>query len=185
MHACVLTCEADDGMYDALAKGFVAADHDITCYLAAGETFDPHAFSVVSDIFTNNPEVHWLTGRAVARNSHGQIIDSRLPHPFNGRFFQCGMYGTRLTALQQESTFWRTDLNALIDLDTLRGCKLAGDYFLWKCMSIQHDLYVVNTHLSSFTLEDGQSVATSAGGLPPRIARACAAAPCSGNGWRR
>ena len=151
-----VTSENDDGMYDALAKGLVEADGDVTCYLAAGEIFDPHAFSVVSDIFANNEEVRWLTGRSVARNASGQIIDSRLPHPFSRRFFQCGMYGTRLTVLQQESTFWRTDLNALIDLDTLRRCKLAGDYFLWKSMSARHDLHVVNTHLSAFTLEDGQ-----------------------------
>lgn len=151
-----VTSEADGGMYDALAKGLVAADGDVTCYLAAGETFDPQAFSVVSDVFTTHPQVSWLTGRSVARNAVGQITDSRLPHPFRRRFFQCGMYGTRLTALQQESTFWRRDLNALIDLDTLRRCKLAGDYFMWKCMSARHDIYVVNTHLSAFTLEEGQ-----------------------------
>lgn len=151
-----VTSEDDDGMYDALAKGLVEADGDITCYLPAGEIFDPHAFSVVSEVFTSNAEIHWLTGRSVARNANGQIIDSRLPHPFSRRFFQCGMYGTRLTALQQESTFWRTDLNALVDLDALRRCKLAGDYFMWKCMSSRHDIFVVNTHLSAFTLEPGQ-----------------------------
>jgi len=151
-----VTCEADEGMYDALAKGLAAADGDITCYLPAGEVFDPHAFSVLSEIFSNNAEVQWLTGRTVGRNADGQIIDSQLPHPFRRRFFQCGMYGTRLTVLQQESTFWRTDLNATVDLDTLRRCRLAGDYYLWKCMSARHELYVVNTHIGAFTVEPGQ-----------------------------
>lgn len=151
-----ITSEADSGMYDALSKGLVEASEDVTCYLPAGEVFDAHAFSIVSDIFSNHPGVHWLTGRAVARNEHGQIIDSLLPHPFRRRLFQCGMYGTRLIALQQESTFWRTELNNLVDIDKLRCCKLAGDYLLWKSMSSRHELYVVNTHLSAFSVEDGQ-----------------------------
>jgi glycosyltransferase involved in cell wall biosynthesis len=151
-----LTSEADSGMYDALAKGLREAGGDITCYLPAGEVFDPHAFAIVSEVFRCFPEVHWLTGRLVARNARGQIVDSLLPHPYIRRFIDCGMYGTRLNVIQQESTFWRSDLNALVDLDQLRRCKLAGDYLLWKSMCARHELYVVNAQLSAFTFEAGQ-----------------------------
>lgn len=151
-----LTSEADGGMYDALAKGLREADGDITCYLSAGEVFDPHAFAIVSEVFRSYPEVQWLTGRLVTRNARGQIVESRLPHPYSRRFIDCGMYGTRLNVIQQESTFWRSDLNDLVDLDLLRRCKLAGDYYLWKSMCARHELYVVNAQLSAFTVEAGQ-----------------------------
>jgi glycosyltransferase involved in cell wall biosynthesis len=127
--------EPDSGMYDALAKGLGRAGGDVTCYLPAGETYDPHAFSVVSEVFAEFPEIHWLTGQAVLRNAARQIVNTRLPHPYSRRFIDCGMYGTRLYGIEQESTFWRSNLNALVDLDRLRGCELAGDYFLWKSMA--------------------------------------------------
>jgi glycosyltransferase involved in cell wall biosynthesis len=148
--------EPDGGMYDALAKGLAWAGGDVTCYLPAGETYDPHAFSVVSEVFAEFPEIHWLTGQAVLRNAARQIVNTRLPHPYSRRFIDCGMYGTRLYGIEQESTFWRSNLNALVDLDRLRGCELAGDYFLWKSMARRHDLYVVDAQLGAFTIEPGQ-----------------------------
>ncbi|MCT4684884.1 MAG: glycosyltransferase [Roseicyclus sp.] len=151
-----VTSEPDGGMYDALAKGLAAAGGDITCYLPAGETFEPQAFAIVSEIFAAFPAVHWLTGRSVTRNARGQIVESLLPHPYHRRFIDCGMHGTRLAVIQQESTFWRSALNGLVDLDRLRGCKLAGDYLLWKSFCARHPLHVVNAQLASFTIEPGQ-----------------------------
>lgn len=151
-----LVSEADTGMYDALAKGLARAAGDVACYMPAGETFDPHAFDILCDVFTAFPDVSWVTGRAVLRNERGHITDSRLPHPFRRHFIDCGMYGTRLYAIQQESTFWRAGLTAEIDLAALRGFKLAGDYFLWKCFARSHELYVIDAQLAAFTIEPGQ-----------------------------
>ena len=66
------------------------------------------------------------------------------------------MYGTRLNVIQQESTFWRSELTQQFDLDYLKDLKLAGDFYLWKCLAKKNELYVVNTHLGSFTTELGQ-----------------------------
>ena len=148
--------EPDQGMYDALSKGLTRATGDVTCYLAAGEQFDPHAFSIVSDIFTKFPQVGWLTGRAVARNEKGQVIESLLHHPFKRAFIDCGIYGTQMTCIQQESTFWRTSLNSAFDYDALRKLKLAGDYFLWRSLARDNEIYVVNSQLAAFTVETGQ-----------------------------
>ncbi|WP_300550613.1 glycosyltransferase [Roseovarius sp.] len=148
--------EKDAGMYDALAKGISRASGDITCYLPAGETYDENAFSIVSGVFNKFPEVNWLTGQAVLRNAERQIVNTRLPHPYRRRFITCGMYGTRLYGIEQESTFWRSDVNDCVDLEKLSSCQLAGDYFLWKSMASKHDLFVVDAQLGSFTIETGQ-----------------------------
>jgi len=148
--------ESDTGMYDALAKGLELADGDVCCYLPAGEVYEHAAFSTLSEVFSSMDDVHWVTGRPVGRNAKQQTIVTYLPHPYKRRFISCGMYGTRLTAIQQESTFWRIDLNQLINLDALRNCRLAGDYLLWKSFAEVHDLFVVDSLLASFTFEDGQ-----------------------------
>lgn len=156
--------EPDDGMYDALAKGLRWASGDVTCYLPAGEQFDPHAFSVVAQILDKYRSIDWITGRAVTRNASGEITDSVLPHPIDRRYLDCGMYGTRLMAVQQESTFWRTKLNKEFDLEALKSKKLAGDYYLWRTLAQKHELYVVNTQLGSFTIEPNQLSKSIPGG---------------------
>jgi len=148
--------EKDNGMYDALAKGFKASGSGVTCYLGAGEEFDHYAFDVISQIFREYGDINWLKGRDVTRNSNLNIINSRLPRPYYRNLIDCGMYGTRLNVIQQESTFWRSELTQQFDLDYLKDLKLAGDFYLWKCLAKKNELYVVNTHLGSFTTELGQ-----------------------------
>lgn len=159
-----IVSEPDSGMYDALAKGLDKASGDVTCYLPAGERFDSHAFSVVSRVFAKFDQISWLTGRAVTRNASGEITDSLLPHPFKRHFIDCGMYGTRLPAIQQESTFWRSALNAEFDLEALRQKKLAGDYFLWRTLARKNEIYVLNAQLGSFTIEPDQLSKSVPGG---------------------
>jgi glycosyltransferase involved in cell wall biosynthesis len=154
----------DAGLYDALARALPQSDGDVTLYLGAGDVLESTAFQVVSTIFSQYPDVQWLTGRATTRNSRREIVNSVLPHPFHRRFFACGMYGTRLPVLQQESTFWRTGLQRAVDFTKLSRTRLAGDYLLWKSFAELADLYVVNAVLGSFTQESGQlSVSGEAG----------------------
>jgi glycosyltransferase involved in cell wall biosynthesis len=148
--------ERDNGMYDALSKGFKASGSGVTCYLGAGEIFDLSAFQVISQVFDTYREVNWLKGRDVTRNSNLNIINSRLPPPYYRHLIDCGMYGTRLSVIQQESTFWRAELTNQFDLEYLKNLKLAGDFYLWKCLAKKNELYIVNTHLGSFTSEPGQ-----------------------------
>ncbi|RKF15179.1 glycosyltransferase [Roseovarius spongiae] len=176
--------EPDSGMYDALAKGLRQAEGDVTCYLPAGETLNPAAFSVLSEVFGRYAQIGWLTGRSVTCNERKQVTDSFLPHPYRRNFIDCGMYGTRLPCIQQESTFWRTELNREFDLDALRACTLAGDYFLWRSLARTQDLYVVNTDLGAFTIETGQLSQQQPGAYrremrqlrrPPRLSERAAA----------
>ena len=73
--------EPDDGMYDALAKGFTKSlqlDVNVYCYLNAGDCYSPHVFNILFDYFSNG--VDWLTGLNVFYNQNGEMIQATLPY---------------------------------------------------------------------------------------------------------
>jgi hypothetical protein len=58
--------------------------------------------------------------------------------------------------VQQESTFWRRQLHAQVDLQTLARLRYAGDSYLWAAFSRQATLHVVKAVLGGFRLHAGQ-----------------------------
>lgn len=148
------TSESDDGMYDALVKGLVDAPGDVQSYLNAGDLYHPNAFDVVAD--TIHRTDGWVTGMSVMHNPRGDVISARTPFRFRRSWFRHGAYGTILPFLQQESTFWTGELAQRINLRELRSFRLAGDAYIWACLSMHADLTVVSAHLGGFRLHDGQ-----------------------------
>lgn len=149
--------EPDGGMYDALVKGFNKVTGDICAYINADDFYQPGAFSTVASIFTNHNEVNWITGISTVYNMNGNIISAETPYKYRRKLIRKGGYnGIWLPFIQQESTFWRTDLLNLVDFERLKGCRLAGDYYLWYCFSERAELDVVMIVLSGFRKRKGQ-----------------------------
>ncbi len=150
-----LISEPDDGVYDALAKGLARAEGDICCYINAGDFHHPQSFGVVAAIFEAGL-ARWLTGFQSVCNTAGELTDVRIPYRYRRAFFANGFYGSRLPVVQQESTFWSADLNALVDLERLRSFRLAGDFYLWHCFAGAEDLRIVASMLGCFRKMPGQ-----------------------------
>lgn len=151
-----LISESDSGMYDALAKGLIQVTGDITAYINAGDLYSPHAFEIVFEIMNSYP-VKWLTGLTVTYNEKSHITYSSLPYKYNRRYIQCGMYNLqKLPFIQQESTFWKSDLNHLIDYKELSRFKYAGDFYIWKSFSKLETLYIVKAWLGGYKIHRGQ-----------------------------
>jgi glycosyltransferase involved in cell wall biosynthesis len=148
--------QPDGGMYDALARGLRQATGDVLAYLNAGDYFHPHAFSVVQAVMGTHPDCRWLTGFAVDYNENGAAVRNVLPYRFRTRLHRCGAYGRFLPYVQQESTFWKRELMARVDLERLPRLRLAGDYYLWRCFAEEAELHVVSAHLGGFRLHAGQ-----------------------------
>lgn len=147
--------EPDKGMYDALAKGLERLSGDVHSYLNAGDLYHPHAFDVVADAIGQTDG--WLTGMAVKYNERGDVVAARTPAGFRSEWFRKQMYDERrLKFLQQESTFWASDLTATLDLGRLRSFRLAGDAYLWATFSRHAHLMVVGAHLGGFRLHGSQ-----------------------------
>lgn len=151
-----IVSQQDAGMYDALAKGLSLATGDVVAYVNAGDYYNKHAFDIVLDIFEAKENTRWLTGYSVVYNDKSQIVYSILPYKYRERFFSCGFYGKRLLTVQQESTFWRAELNSLLDLHKLAQFKYAGDFYLWFQFSRKHTLRIVEAYLGGFRMHKGQ-----------------------------
>ena len=148
--------EKDDGMYDALTKGFKLITGDIVTYINSDDFYLPNAFSVAVDIFDKYLDVDWLTGSTVGYNEKGQIVDCLLPFKYKRRLIRKGIYGTILINIQQESTLWRKKLLNDLDFNGLKKYKFAGDFYLWYTFSKRTDLYIVQSCIGGFRGRPGQ-----------------------------
>jgi glycosyltransferase involved in cell wall biosynthesis len=147
--------EPDDGLYDALSKGFARARGEILCYINAGDFFLPYALGLVADVF-RDPKISWLTGCRTVANSQNVITDIDLPFRYRSKLIRHGSYGRTLPFIQQESTFWRADLMQSVDMDYWRACRAAGDYFLWWSFASKAELAIVSSPLGVFKKHRGQ-----------------------------
>ncbi|MCP4607786.1 MAG: glycosyltransferase [Planctomycetes bacterium] len=152
--------EPDAGMYDALAKGLQASSGDIMCYINAGDFYSPTAFEIVLEVF-NSKQVKWLTGINTFYNENSHLVGMRVPFKYRPRLIQCGLYNEKvLPFIQQESTFWHSNLNILLDYDALGKIKYAGDYYMWKQFSKKEQLYIVQAWLGGFKAHHEQLTST-------------------------
>ena len=148
--------EKDEGMYDALTKGFKLITGDIIAYINSDDFYLPNAFSVAADIFEKCPNVDWITGASVGYNEKGQIVDGLLPFKYRRHLIRRGIYGTILMFIPQESTFWRRTLLNDLDFNLLKKYKFAGDFYLWYTFSKRADLYIVQCYMGGFRRRSGQ-----------------------------
>lgn len=103
--------EKDNGMYDAISKGFKMAKGDILCWLNSDDIYMPWTLKVVEHVFQNT-DIDWCTGVPTQINENGEMyfpIKTFVTYPqFCIR--KGWMDGQRLCCIQQESTFWRKSL---------------------------------------------------------------------------
>lgn len=143
--------EPDNGMYDAIAKGFERVKGDVVCYLNSDDFYQPNAFKTLDHIFKKYPEVRWVTGAATSYNYDGLIHNSNVPYFFYNKFIRNGMYeGRSLPFIQQESTFWRREVLNTLDISEFRSLKYSGDYYLWYSFAKKYPLFVLGGILSGF-----------------------------------
>ena len=64
--------EKDNGMYDAISKGFKMAKGDILCWLNSDDIYMPWTLKVVEHVFQNT-DIDWCTGVPTQINENGEI----------------------------------------------------------------------------------------------------------------
>jgi glycosyltransferase involved in cell wall biosynthesis len=155
--------EPDAGMYDALAKGVSMASGEVLSYLNAGDYYSDDCLHVLSQAFADH-QVKWLTGMRVVYTANGGIFGAKVPWSYSRRQIRHGYHGARgyADAIQQESTFWRSDVMEEVCLDRLRAFRYAGDLYLWVNLASRHELYVVAAHLGGFRYHGDHLSASSA-----------------------
>jgi len=142
--------EPDNGMYDAIKKGFKVANGEIYGWLNASDKYYQSAVEVVVKTYNNYPEREWVTGIPTLYDENGLIVRVGEPLFYFNKFFKMGLYrGDVLGWLQQESTFWKKSLWEKVN-GINNELKFAGDYDLWVRFSKYAHIYVIPTILGGF-----------------------------------
>lgn len=148
--------EKDEGMYDAIKKGFNMAKGDIFCWLNSDDMYMPWTLDTINHVFSNK-NIKWCCGIPAQINEKGQLyfpVTQFITFP-QYCIKKGWMDGRRLGCVQQESSFWRRDLyEAVGGID--KEYKLAGDYALWVKFAQKEKLYSLNTLLAGFRVHARQ-----------------------------
>lgn len=142
----------DESHFDATNKGFSKSSGEIMAWLSSDDMYFPWTFRTVATIMSELPQIEWLT--------------SLLPGFWNESGF-CSDVGRvsgysqeasldTLSAIQQESTFWKRSLWQKIGCAINTQYKLAADYDLWLRFFRYSDLYGVSSPLAGFRSHKGQ-----------------------------
>ena len=78
--------EKDEGMYDAVNRGYRRAQGDILAYLNCDEQYLPGALKNVQNFFEKNPQIEMVLAGTIVVNGDGHYIchrHSMVPHPWH------------------------------------------------------------------------------------------------------
>ncbi|MBV6478469.1 MAG: hypothetical protein HGGPFJEG_01224 [Ignavibacteria bacterium] len=138
--------EPDNGMYDAIQKGFKVSTGDIMAYINSDDKYHPNAFFAAATIFSSNEDVEWILGRASFYNDEGTIVDVKDMRKWSKFDYYTGDYKW----IQQESVFWKRSLWNKAGSKINTSLKLAGDYELWLRFFRFAKLYCCDTVFAGF-----------------------------------
>jgi glycosyltransferase involved in cell wall biosynthesis len=152
--------EADRGQYDAINKGFAQSTGEIMAWINSDDMYQSFAFRTVASIFTDLPQVTWLTTLSPAfwdwygfSLGYCSFVGFAREAFLDGYMLPPGYKGARGTP-QQESTFWRRSLWEKVGSRIRTEFKLAGDFDLWSQFYQYDDLYATPSPLAGFRYQD-------------------------------
>lgn len=155
-------CERDAGQYDSITRGFARTTGEVMAWLNSDDMLVPGALATVAKIFTQFPEVQWLTTTAQIRwDANGRL--ARVLHVpgytrdgfFAGEHLPSGR-NFSLGWIQQESTFWRRSLWEKAGAQIGARFPLAGDFELWARFFQHAELYSAEVPLGGFRFHGDQ-----------------------------
>jgi glycosyltransferase involved in cell wall biosynthesis len=140
------TSQPDNGMYDALNRGFAQSSGEIMGWISATDLLHTRSLFLVASVFQELPQVEWITGRPTGLNEEGMPVDvDRLKRWARVRF----LAGAN-RHIQQESTFWRRSLweRAGSHMDASR--RNCNDFELWVRFFRYAKIYSVDALIGGF-----------------------------------
>jgi glycosyltransferase involved in cell wall biosynthesis len=145
--------EPDNGMYDAINKGFARTSGEIMGWISATDQLHIGGLSVVGSIFRDFPEVEWITARRTVFNEEGVMVRVEPLMRWSRYRF---LWGASSRHVQQESTFWRRSLWEKAGGRVDAAWRYASDFELWVRFFRHAQLYAVDSLIGGFR-EHGDS----------------------------
>lgn len=137
----------DNGMYDALNRGFERSSGEIMGWISATDMLHTRSLFVVGSVFRALPQVQWITGRPTGFSEEGMpVAVSRSLKRWTRFRFLAGSN----RYIQQESTYWRRSLweRAGSHMDASR--REGSDFELWVRFFRHARLYPVDALIGGF-----------------------------------
>lgn len=154
--ACIIS-EKDNGMYEAVQKGFEHSTGEIMTWLNSDDVLQPGSLFIAASIFTDLSRVSWLTGIPSTLNEEGlctKVFDLV-------RWSPAKIWAGDYKWIQQEGIFWRRALWEECGGKLNTDYRYAADFDLWCRFFARKELYSVNTIIGSFRLHGNQISAIS------------------------
>lgn len=149
--------ELDQGMYEAIIKGFDAmfiSPDDFMTWINADDILLPGAMSLLCKISLDHPEVQWIGGPQYVIENDAPILERDVPTPT--AIIREGLCdGFHWHFLQQEGMFFKKCL-WFKSRHALRGFKLAGDWRLWRELARHAEYFQCEKPLGAFRRREGQ-----------------------------
>ena len=142
--------EPDDGMYDAVQKGFQYTAGDVMGYLNADDTFEPGGLWRVAKLFRDRPKMMVAYHEDTINTKGWRTPNAHQP---KGIHFYDLLYGKHI--LFQDGVWWRPEAYKRVHGMDSR-LKYAGDYDLWLRMSMHYRFHRAPGHVSCFRKQAGQ-----------------------------
>jgi Glycosyl transferase family 2 len=139
--------EPDNGMYDAINRGFARSSGEIMGWISATDMLHTRSLFVVGSVFKTLPQVEWITGRPTGFSEEGMAVAvSRSLKRWSRIRFLAGSN----RYVQQESTYWRRSLweRAGSHVDASR--RDGSDFELWVRFFRYAQLYTVDALIGGF-----------------------------------
>lgn len=158
--------EPDGGLYCAIQKGFEKCTGEIMGWINSDDKYHSGSLSIVAEIFTDFPQVNWLTGNPTEFDEKGRTISIDLQRKWSKYDFLTFDYKW----IQQESTFWTRKLWEKAGSKLNLNYRFAADLCLWMRFFRFEKLYVSNALIGGFrkkssgqiTIENFQEYITEA-----------------------
>lgn len=144
--------EPDNGMYDALQKGFEHSTGEIMGWLNADDLYFKGCLFHIANIFSNHKEVNWLTGSNTHIDEKGSFLLNIPCRKITKYQFLTGDY----MWIAQESTLWRRPLWEKAGSYISKDLHAAGDFELWFRFIQNDTLYYVDNCIGMFRHREGQ-----------------------------
>jgi glycosyltransferase involved in cell wall biosynthesis len=149
-HLTYWVSEPDNGMYEAIQKGFEKSSGEIMGWINSDDMLHKKSLFTLCEIFSSFPQIKWLQGLNTVFDESGRVVLSSPPKLTSRYNFYLKEYNQLFGFIQQESTYWRRNLWQEAGSYITKDCKYAGDYDLWMRFFRYTPLYITQALIGGF-----------------------------------
>lgn len=135
--------EKDNGMYEALQKGFAKSTGEIMGWINSDDVLGAGSLFRVAETFAH-PSVYWIQGQHAVIDEHDRVVYQAPPRLLcKYSYYKKQYHGKPFGFIQQEGTFWRRTLWEKAGGHISQQYRLAGDFELWMRFFRHADLHLM------------------------------------------